>query len=131
MTAGFWARLNSSFVKYLAFYVRDVIDVGVEILPMKTLQSEMSSGPAYYEEYSTTSSAKAGAFPLCPWCWSGSPVEAAVSPHVGRRKVTVEAAVRSWARFAATIASTPAAGGRCARRGRKTISNTSGRYHRM
>lgn len=37
------------FVKYLAFYVRDQIDVGVEILPMKSLQSEMSSGPGYYE----------------------------------------------------------------------------------
>jgi len=37
------------FVKHLAFYVRDEIDVGVEILPMKSMQSEMSSGPAYYE----------------------------------------------------------------------------------
>jgi len=37
------------FVKHLAFYVGDHIDVGVEILPMKSLQSEMSSGVAYYE----------------------------------------------------------------------------------
>lgn len=37
------------FVKHLAFYVRDVIDVGIEILPMKELQAEMSSGPSYYE----------------------------------------------------------------------------------
>lgn len=37
------------FVKHLAFYVRDVIDVGVEILPMKELQAGMSSGPGYYE----------------------------------------------------------------------------------
>ncbi|MHB9035068.1 MAG: BglII/BstYI family type II restriction endonuclease [Armatimonadota bacterium] len=37
------------FVKHMAFYVGDVIDVGVEILPMKQLQSEMSSGVAYYE----------------------------------------------------------------------------------
>ena len=37
------------FVKHLAFYVRDKIDVGVEILPMKSLQAEMSSGPGYYE----------------------------------------------------------------------------------
>lgn len=37
------------FVKHLAFYVRDKIDVGIEILPMKSLQAEMSSGPAYYE----------------------------------------------------------------------------------
>ena len=37
------------FVKHLAFYVGDRIDVGVEILPMKALQSQMSSGIAYYE----------------------------------------------------------------------------------
>ncbi|MFQ6008041.1 MAG: BglII/BstYI family type II restriction endonuclease [bacterium] len=37
------------FVKHLAFYVGDQIDVGVEILPMKILQQEMSSGVPYYE----------------------------------------------------------------------------------
>lgn len=37
------------FVKHLAFYVRDEIDVGIEILPMKSLQANMSSGPGYYE----------------------------------------------------------------------------------
>ena len=37
------------FVKHMAFYVGDVIDVGVEILPMKALQQEMSSGVSYYE----------------------------------------------------------------------------------
>jgi hypothetical protein len=37
------------FVKHMAFYVGNVIDVGVEILAMKEMQSEMSSGPAYYE----------------------------------------------------------------------------------
>lgn len=37
------------FVKHLAFYVGDYIDVGIEILPMKSLQSQMSSGPSYYE----------------------------------------------------------------------------------
>ena len=37
------------FVKHLAFYIGDHIDVGIEILPMKTLQAEMSSGVAYYE----------------------------------------------------------------------------------
>ena len=35
-------------VKHLAFYVRDQIDVGIEILPMKSLQRDMSSGPGYY-----------------------------------------------------------------------------------
>lgn len=37
------------FVKHLAFYVGDTIDVGIEILPMKSLQAQMSSGPGYYE----------------------------------------------------------------------------------
>ncbi|MDX5366600.1 MAG: restriction endonuclease [Alphaproteobacteria bacterium] len=37
------------FVKHMAFYVGDMIDVGIEILPMKELQAEMSSGVAYYE----------------------------------------------------------------------------------
>jgi hypothetical protein len=32
------------FVKHLAFYMSDVIEVGVEIVPMKSLQSQMSSG---------------------------------------------------------------------------------------
>jgi hypothetical protein len=37
------------FSKHMAFYVGDVIDVGLEILPMKQLQAQMSSGVAYYE----------------------------------------------------------------------------------
>lgn len=37
------------FVKHLAFYVRDEIDVGIEIMAMKSMQAQMSSGPAYYE----------------------------------------------------------------------------------
>lgn len=37
------------FVKHMAFYVGDKIDVGIEVLPMKALQSQMSSGVGYYE----------------------------------------------------------------------------------
>jgi hypothetical protein len=37
------------FVKHLAFYIGNHIDLGIEILPMKTLQSQMSSGISYYE----------------------------------------------------------------------------------
>ncbi len=37
------------FVKHMAFFVADVIDVGVEILPMKELEQGMSSGVPYYE----------------------------------------------------------------------------------
>ena len=38
------------FVKHLHFFVSETIDVGVEILPMKTMQNHMSSGPTYYEK---------------------------------------------------------------------------------
>jgi hypothetical protein len=37
------------FVKHMAFYVGDKIDLGIEILPMKELTLLMSSGVAYYE----------------------------------------------------------------------------------
>ena len=36
------------FVKHLSF-VSNIIDVGVEVLPMKELEKEMSSGVPYYE----------------------------------------------------------------------------------
>ncbi|MDR1741452.1 MAG: restriction endonuclease [Synergistaceae bacterium] len=37
------------FVKHMTFYLRDEINVGVEIMPMKEMASKMSSGIAYYE----------------------------------------------------------------------------------
>ena len=37
------------FVKHLAFFVGDQIDVGIELLPMKSLSANMSSGVPYYE----------------------------------------------------------------------------------
>ena len=37
------------FVKHLNFYVSDMIDVGIEILPMKSMERQMSSGVPYYE----------------------------------------------------------------------------------
>ena len=37
------------FVKHLAFYVGDKIDLGIEVLAMKSMQEHMSSGPGYYE----------------------------------------------------------------------------------
>lgn len=37
------------FVKHMMFYSGGVIDVGIEILPTKLMQSQMSSGIAYYE----------------------------------------------------------------------------------
>ena len=35
--------------RHIVLFLGDVIDVGIEILPMKELQSQMSSGVAYYE----------------------------------------------------------------------------------
>lgn len=37
------------FVKHVAFYTGRVINVGIEILPVKSMQKNMSSGIAYYE----------------------------------------------------------------------------------
>ena len=37
------------FVKHLAFYAGRLINVGIEILPTKAMQRQMSSGIAYYE----------------------------------------------------------------------------------
>jgi len=37
------------FVKHLLFYSGGVINVGIEILPAKSMQSKMSTGIAYYE----------------------------------------------------------------------------------
>lgn len=37
------------FVKHLAFYIGDKIDVGIAILTMKQLQNQMSSGVSYHE----------------------------------------------------------------------------------
>jgi hypothetical protein len=37
------------FVKHLLFYSGGIINLGIEILPTKRMQSQMSSGVAYYE----------------------------------------------------------------------------------
>lgn len=37
------------FVKHLLFYSGGVINLGIEVLPTKQMQSQMSSGVAYYE----------------------------------------------------------------------------------
>ena len=38
------------FVKHLSFYSGGMINVGIEIVPMKSMQKEMSSGPPWYEK---------------------------------------------------------------------------------
>jgi len=37
------------FVKHMLFYSGGVINLGIEILPTKKMQTQMSSGVAYYE----------------------------------------------------------------------------------
>lgn len=37
------------FVKHLLFYSGGIINLGIEVLPTKAMQSQMSSGVAYYE----------------------------------------------------------------------------------
>ena len=45
----YFAVAYDLFVKHLAFYIGDLIDVGIEIVPTKKLHDEMSSGVPYYE----------------------------------------------------------------------------------
>ena len=37
------------FVKHMSFYINGDIDVGIEIVPMKSMERDMSSGVPYYE----------------------------------------------------------------------------------
>lgn len=46
----YFAVTYDLFVKHLAFYSAGMINVGVEIIPSKKLQSEMSSGPPFFEK---------------------------------------------------------------------------------
>jgi len=39
------------FIKHAARYMNNEIDLGVEIVPMKSMEREMSSGPPYYEKH--------------------------------------------------------------------------------
>lgn len=39
------------FIKHAANYMQDRIDLGIEIVPMKAMEREMSSGPPYYEKH--------------------------------------------------------------------------------
>ena len=39
------------FIKHAANYMQDHIDLGLEIVPMKSMEDEMSSGPPFYEKH--------------------------------------------------------------------------------
>lgn len=46
----YFAVTYDLFVKHLSFYNAGIIDVGIEIIPSKKMQKEMSSGPPFYEK---------------------------------------------------------------------------------
>lgn len=46
----YFAVTYDLFVKHLSFYTGQIIDVGIEIVPMKKMQKEMSSGPPWFEK---------------------------------------------------------------------------------
>lgn len=58
-------NMCSIFAKHLVLYISDQIDVGMEILPMKSLQSQMSSGIANYEGELHNVMHQGRGFPLC------------------------------------------------------------------
>jgi hypothetical protein len=46
----YFAVTYDLFVKHLSFYTGGLIDVGVEIIPSKSMQNHMSSGPPFFEK---------------------------------------------------------------------------------
>lgn len=46
----YFAVTYDIFVKHLSFYTGQIIDVGIEIVPMKSMQAGMSSGPPWFEK---------------------------------------------------------------------------------
>lgn len=46
----YFAVTYDRFVKHLSFYTGQIIDVGIEIVPMKAMQQQMSSGPPWFEK---------------------------------------------------------------------------------
>jgi hypothetical protein len=46
----YFAVTYDLFVKHLSFYTGEIIDVGIEIVPMKSMQQKMSSGPPWFEK---------------------------------------------------------------------------------
>lgn len=46
----YFAVTYDLFVKHLSFYTGQIINVGIEIVPTKTMQKDMSSGPPWFEK---------------------------------------------------------------------------------
>lgn len=54
------------FIKHASDYMNDHIDVGIEIVPMKAMEDEMSSGPPYYEKHLHEIQRQGRVFPPVP-----------------------------------------------------------------
>jgi len=59
------------FAKHLGFYLGNDIDLGVEIVPAKSLQAMMSSGPGYFERTLTHVLRQGRASPSVPFIMLG------------------------------------------------------------
>jgi hypothetical protein len=59
------------FAKHLGFYLGNDIDLGVEIVPAKSLQEKMSSGPGYFERTLTHVLRQGRASPSVPFIMLG------------------------------------------------------------
>ncbi|HVC09689.1 MAG TPA: BglII/BstYI family type II restriction endonuclease [Elusimicrobiota bacterium] len=46
----YFAVTYDLFVKHLSFFGSGLINIGIEIVPMKSMQNEMSSGPPWFEK---------------------------------------------------------------------------------
>jgi hypothetical protein len=46
----YFAVTYDLFVKHLSFYSGQIINIGIEIVPTKAMQKEMSSGPPWFEK---------------------------------------------------------------------------------
>ncbi len=46
----YFAVTYDLFVKHLSFYIGQIINIGIEIVPTKAMQQEMSSGPPWFEK---------------------------------------------------------------------------------
>ena len=46
----YFAVTYDLFVKHLSFYSGQIINIGIEIVPTKAMQKDMSSGPPWYEK---------------------------------------------------------------------------------
>jgi hypothetical protein len=46
----YFAVTYDLFVKHLSFYTGGIIDVGIEILPSRSMHEKMSSGPPFFEK---------------------------------------------------------------------------------